>query len=708
MPQAVENREKLEMPEAARSLLSRLSGGAAPIAIREGVAVFDQLVEIDGEKRNLEIAMREVQIRSGSAREETIERDGKQVTQRLCDVIWTTGATVRRYDWWNDENYDESLEVSESAIRMTRMNDGAPLLNSHYSWDTRDVLGRVEKVWIEKGVGYATVRFSNRKSVDEIWQDVSEGILSKISVGYRVHAWEIVRKDGQVTTKRATDWEPHEISLVAIPADSGCSVRSWNSLNAPATRMEGNVPQPTNNTPATDGADTETRTDVQTPATETRAGNPDAADIVRYASVESNGLTMADAEAAIRKGTSLQDVVRSNLAAHAAAAQDTAVNTNRTSASVISERSPEREMELRAEAFTADSLRGIGLRAAELSDEARQFSGDGVRGIAISCLRNAGVSFRESAETRDLIGQAFNLRSSGGVISSSDIGLVLGQPVRATLISHYDSSIEQTDYQEWTSETRVPDFKKQKAIYAGLFSGIRKISEGGQLPLASLGAGARYFEIGTVGLEVSFNREAIINDEYGVLLDAVGKLGTVYRYDEQNRAEDALNLAEIETELGIEAVFDEVYGNYVEVNAFDDAAMSIAEQMLFSQKLGDEMGGMRIRVKPAITFCSPDQANAVRKVFSDKLYATKQSDISTYAGYPMKIVVLAGLDPKTVIIAGQKGLADLVKIARLRAAPGPQIERKLSASIMEARWESLNDFGAFWADRYGVVKIKIN
>lgn len=705
MPQAVENREMLELPEATRSLLSRLSGGAAPIAIRDGIAVFDQLVEIDGEKRNLEIAMREVQIRSGSAREETIERDGKQVTQRLCDVIWTTGATVRRYDWWNDEHYDESLEVSESAIRMTRMNDGAPLLNSHYSWDTRDVLGRVERVWIEKGVGYATVRFSNRKSVDEIWQDVSEGILSKISVGYRVHAWEIVRKDGQVTTKRATDWEPHEISLVAIPADSGCSVRSWNSLNAPATRMEGNVPQPTNTTPATDGADTETRTDVQTPASETRAGNPDAADIVRYASVEANGLTMADALRFIDEGKSLNDVVRSNLAAHAAAAQETAVNTNRTSASVTGERSPDREMELRREAFSAVQLERAGFKAPEISDEAREFAGQSVRSIAMACLRNAGRTVSSDADDYSIIGEAFEMRSQGGVIASSDIAIALGEPVRAVLETKYEDEIEETNYQNWTGSTTVPNFKPQKAIHVGLLTGIRDISEGGQIPLARLGAGARFFQLGTRGLKISFTREAIINDDFGILLQAVGKLGVIYRHDEQAIAVRALNQGKLVTDQGEENVFDEVYGNYVEVEALDVPGMAAARQALRSQKLGEEYAGMSITVNPRRLLVSPDLELPALQLVS-AIAAAKAGDANPYAG-TMAVDIINELPEGTAFLTGSKSLSDVIQTARLARAQGPQIEKLPMKTVMSAEWETFNDFTAFAAGRYGIVKIKV-
>jgi hypothetical protein len=52
------------------------------------------------------------------------------------DVIWTTGATAQRrhYEGWGDVvEYDEELVVTPGAMRMDRLNAGAPFLDSHRS-----------------------------------------------------------------------------------------------------------------------------------------------------------------------------------------------------------------------------------------------------------------------------------------------------------------------------------------------------------------------------------------------------------------------------------------------------------------------------------------------------------------------------------------------------------------------------------------------
>src|SRR5690606_35095692 len=107
--------------------------------------------------------------------------------------------------------------------RLNRLKDGAPVLNSHRS-SIVDILGVHESVRIEGGKGYATLRMADTPDLDIIWRKILKGFIRHISVGYRVHEWNIVRKEGQITTKTATDWEPFENSFVAIPADSGCGV----------------------------------------------------------------------------------------------------------------------------------------------------------------------------------------------------------------------------------------------------------------------------------------------------------------------------------------------------------------------------------------------------------------------------------------------------------------------------------------------------
>lgn len=142
---------------------------------------------------------------------------------RTVDLVWSTGAPVRRSGYPTD--YIEELSLAPGAVRLDRLNKGAPLLDTHENMSLAAVIGVVERAWIEGGKGRATVRFSDRPDVEPIWRDVQAGILRNISVGYRTHKTE--RDDtGEVPVERAVDWEPFELSIVPIPADAGAQTRS--------------------------------------------------------------------------------------------------------------------------------------------------------------------------------------------------------------------------------------------------------------------------------------------------------------------------------------------------------------------------------------------------------------------------------------------------------------------------------------------------
>lgn len=114
----------------------------------------------------------------------------------------------------------EILSHDQGSVVMDRIIDGAPLLNNH---NMDEQIGVVETVNIGNDrVGRAVVRFSRSQKAEEIFQDVIDGIRKKVSVGYIVHH---MIEDEEEDDKWIVDrWEPIEISLVSIPADSSVGV----------------------------------------------------------------------------------------------------------------------------------------------------------------------------------------------------------------------------------------------------------------------------------------------------------------------------------------------------------------------------------------------------------------------------------------------------------------------------------------------------
>ena len=168
------------------------------------------------------LATRSLPLQSRLAR---IDRPSQAAAADTFEVIWSTGAQVRRYDFWEGEEFYESLDLA--GADLTRLNAGAPVLNSHASHDLTNVIGVVERAWVDGNEGRAEIRLSPRPEVAGIRADIAAGILRNVSIGYAIH--EIERtpaaRQGDPDQVRVTRFEPLEISLVPVPADAGAQVR---------------------------------------------------------------------------------------------------------------------------------------------------------------------------------------------------------------------------------------------------------------------------------------------------------------------------------------------------------------------------------------------------------------------------------------------------------------------------------------------------
>lgn len=167
---------------------------------------------------------------------------------RTVELVWSTGAMVRRRDTWTGKPYDEVLSLEAGHVDLSRLNGGAPLLNTHGAHDLGQVLGVVERAWVETGEagaqGRARVRFSARADVEPIWRDVEAGIIRNVSVGYSVRRFEITEQEGQVPIWRAVDWQPMELSAVPVGADAAAGFRGGGAPEVFCQLVRATPPEP--------------------------------------------------------------------------------------------------------------------------------------------------------------------------------------------------------------------------------------------------------------------------------------------------------------------------------------------------------------------------------------------------------------------------------------------------------------------------------
>lgn len=154
---------------------------------------------------------KEVQPGSVMKRGFLVERSTVNEEARTVSLAFASETPYERY--WGIE----ILECTANAMRQQRLYSGANLLLEHCP---DDVVGVVESVEIGADrVARAVVRFGKSAKAEEVFQDVKDGIRRNVSVGYMIHAAQLVGTQDGVDTYRVTDWEPYEVSLVSIPAD---------------------------------------------------------------------------------------------------------------------------------------------------------------------------------------------------------------------------------------------------------------------------------------------------------------------------------------------------------------------------------------------------------------------------------------------------------------------------------------------------------
>lgn len=164
-------------------------------------------------------------------RDFAIARDAVNVEDRTIELAFSSETPVER--WWGKE----ILDHSPGAMRMGRVANAAALLLDH---NREDQIGVITRAWMgDDRKGRAVVKFSRSVRGEEIFQDVQDGIRQLVSVGYQIHDMKLESSSDAGDVYRIGDWEPVEISIVAIPADVTVGIgRNSNLPDKPAAIME--------------------------------------------------------------------------------------------------------------------------------------------------------------------------------------------------------------------------------------------------------------------------------------------------------------------------------------------------------------------------------------------------------------------------------------------------------------------------------------
>lgn len=452
---------------------------------------------------------------------------------RTVDIDWTTGEGVMRWDW-DSGAYMEELSLDPAHVRMARLNSGtAPFLANHDGRSIDSVLGVIQSSRIEGGKGTATVRFAkDDPAADAAWNKVRQGILPNVSVGYRVHKMEKVSGGaGSTPVFRATDWEPHEVSLVPIGADSAAHVRSDNAVRNSCelifreNRMNEEEKRAAEQKVAEEKRQAELKATAEAAVSADRARATAIRNAVRIAKLDS-----AFGEKMVADGTPI-DAARAAVLDALATASD-AVRIDPPALNIqVGEGWREKflrgaEAAILTRSGMASLVREMQTRGNEKFKktelDAGEFSGMSMVRLAQEFLGKSGVNTAGFSDAK-IVERAFTF-NRGGESSVSDFAVLLENVMYKSLLGNY--ALADDTWKMFCKTDTVQDFRPSNRYRTGSFGTLPQVPEGAEFTNEAIPDGLKQtLTVQTYGKMISLTRQAIVNDDMGAILDTIGKMG---------------------------------------------------------------------------------------------------------------------------------------------------------------------------------------
>ena len=569
---------------------------------------------------------------------------------RTVEVIWSTGAPVRRRDMAGP--YVERLSLDPEAVDLSRL-QGASVLDAHRQSAVRDVLGSVQSASVDGQRGTALIRFSARPEVEPLWQDVLSGILRHVSVGYSVEEWAETTDDGaRVLT--AVRWTPHEISLVPTPADPGARIR-----------METDMPDTITPNP---------------PETQNRAAlNTEIRSIARIAGLDQTWIdSQIDAAA---------DADTARRAAFEALANRSAPTIRTEQVRVVMGESQD-DPALRARQMGEALYARINPRH-DLSEPARRYAYATPVDMAKELLTLRGESTM-ALSPASLVTRALH--------TTSDFPIILGNTVGRVLRDAYQTA--PSGIRRLGRQTSARDFRSVNKIMLGEAPLLEKLNEHGEIKAGTMAEAREAYKIETWAKKIGITRQVLVNDDLGAFSDLARRMG---QGAAETEARILVTLLEANSGNGpslsdTKALFHVDHGNKAASGAvISDATLSAARLALRTQKGID---GRIIRVTPKNLLVPPALETVAEKWLATIAPATA-ADVNPFSG-AMSLVVEPRLSSATRwYVTADPGEIDGLEFAYLSGNEGPQVESRSGWDVDGVEIRVILDFGAGFIDHRG-------
>lgn len=471
------------------------------------------------------------------------------VEKRTFEVMFSTGAKVLRSSWYDGPFYEE-LSMDPKAIRMGRLASGtAPFLTNHDGSRVEDIPGVIESARLEGGKGYATVRMVREgvdPEADKLFAKIADKIVRNVSVGYRTY--KVEKTEGvetKVPTLRAVDWEPYEISSVAMGAEQGAGIRSDVEANNLEIVSPLGIPSITTNERKADMDPEELKKQQAAQAAEQQKRQAEIdAEVTRRVTLENErqaGIKHAVRVAKLDESTATK-LIADNVSLDKARAFVLDELAKRTEAIPTEQHTSIEVTDDAADKWARQATAWLLTRSGDVAHRAKSAGVAGFKDLDLDPGLARGMSLidlaREHLERRGvktrgmdrmtLVGRAFTERSGGVYSGTSDFTTMLENVIGKILLGAYATTPD--TWSRFCKTDTVPDFRASPRYRTGSLNVLDALSENGEFKNKSIpDASKQSISVGTKGNIIGISRQLVINDDMGALNDLMTKLGRAAR-----------------------------------------------------------------------------------------------------------------------------------------------------------------------------------
>ena len=609
---------------------------------------------------------------------------------RTVELSFSSEEPVTRYDWLADEYYTEILDHSAGAVDLTRLESVGSVLFNH---DSRFLpVARIDKVWLDETArkGRARITFDEDEEAERILAKVRSGSLRGVSVGYGVSKWEEIKRgkeSGGIAgpAKIARRWQPFEISIVTVPADSSVGVgRSMNTTEDKP--MEETTIQ--NPAPVTEPAPAPAPAPTPEPAP--AANNGVEAERARCAAITELCRAFGmDPDEHIRSGASVSDVnaaiVERMRRERAPLPVSGSVHASTVNVDI--------DAADKFRAAAADGLRlRLGAQIAHPASGAEEFRGAHLIDLAREVVERKGERVSRGIAYDELAKRA---------MATSDFPLILGNVADAILKEAYAAA--PSTWRGWCAAGSLSDFKVQRTVRLSETGNLELIPEGGEYTMAEFTEAEDGIQLFTFGKKFSLTRQAIVNDDLRAFTRLPQRFGSAAART-INHAVYALLVANPKT-YDNKTVFHSAHNNLAAAGAALSADALSAARAAMRRQTGLK-GDDALNISPAYLIIPPEIETAARQLmFSETDLTANASGVVNVFRNSLSIIVEAELaDTKAWYLAAAPAAVDTFEVAFLDGVQSPFIEQRESWNTDGIEYKVRLDFGVKCWDYRGLYK----